>query len=86
MFRDSKQPTDATVQYYSDYRFELVVRSFITFLIISILMVPVFLLFLVPMAKPIMAVVVLVSLFAFTVSLSLFRDSRPQDIFFGTAT
>jgi hypothetical protein len=88
MFRDPEQPQDATatVQYYLSHRLDFVIKSFITFLIISILMVPVLLLFLVPMGKSIMAVVVLISLFVFTISLSLFRDSRPQDIFFGTAT
>jgi hypothetical protein len=49
-------------------------------------MVPILLLFLVPMRKSLMVVVVLISLFVFAVSLSLFRDSRPQDMFFGTAT
>lgn len=86
MFRDSKQQHDAAVQYYSSHRLDFVVKSSITFLIISILMVPILLLYLIPMEKSIMVVVVLVSLFVFAVSLSLFRDSTPQDMFFGTAT
>jgi len=85
MFRDRKQQAD-TLQYYSSDRLDSAVRSFITLLIITILMVPVLLLFLIPMEKSLMTVVVLVSLFVFAVSLSLFRDSKPQDMFFGTAT
>jgi hypothetical protein len=86
IFRDRKQQPDGTVQYYSTHRIDFAIRSFITLLIITILMVPVLLLFLIPMGKPMMAVVVLISLFVFAVSLSLFRDSKPQDMFFGTAT
>jgi uncharacterized membrane protein (DUF485 family) len=86
MFRDRKQQVDDTLQYYSSHRLDSAVRSFITLLIITILMAPVLLLFLIPMEKSLMAVVVLVSLFVFAISLSLFRDSKPQDMFFGTAT
>jgi uncharacterized membrane protein (DUF485 family) len=86
MFRHRKQQMDDAPQYYSSQRLDSVVGSFITLLIIMILMVPVLLLFLIPMEKSLMAVVVLVSLFVFAVSLSHFRDSKPQDMFFGTAT
>lgn len=86
MFRDRKPRADDSVQNYSSQHLDSAVRSLITLLIITILMVPILLLFLVPMAKILMLVVVLVSLFVFAVSLSLFRDSKPQDMFFGTAT
>jgi hypothetical protein len=49
-------------------------------------MAPILILYKAPMRDAEKAAVVLLSLFAFAVSLSSFKDSKPQDIFFGTAT
>jgi uncharacterized membrane protein (DUF4010 family) len=49
-------------------------------------MVPILILYMAPMSQGLKAVIVLVALFTFAASLSLFRESKPQDVFFGTAT
>jgi hypothetical protein len=54
-------------------------------LAVGILLVPAYILFLVPMSKPMMTVTTTIFLLACSVILSIFTGAKVQEVFFGTA-
>lgn len=73
------------VDYYSKDRLALFAILLQVCLVAVLFLVPVFLLFLVPMSRAVMAVTASTFLLAFTVTISLWTGAKVQEVFFGTA-
>jgi hypothetical protein len=85
--REEEKPTsDQSVSYYSPSRLGGVVQVLMVCTIMGILLIPVFLLFLVPMSHPMMALTSTAFIFLFAIIMTVVAEGRIYEIFVGTAT
>lgn len=78
--------TDKAVDYYSSSRIKSVVRVFSVCIAVGILLVPVYLLFLVPMARGVMAITASAFLVLFAGIMTFMTGAKLDFVFVGTAT
>ena len=64
---------------------KVVADAMVVSLAVGLLLIPVFILFLVPMSRALMAVTASICLIAFTVVISAVTGAKVQEVFFGTA-
>ncbi|KAE9380011.1 hypothetical protein N431DRAFT_324088, partial [Stipitochalara longipes BDJ] len=84
---EEKLPTlDQSVSYYSTSRLGAVVQFLMVCTIMGVLLIPVFLLFLVPMSHPMMALTSTSFIFLFAIIMTVVAEGRVYEIFVGTAT
>jgi hypothetical protein len=85
--KDEKKPTlDPSAAYYSPSKLGKVVQALMVCTIMGVLLVPVFLLFLVRMSHPMMAVISTAFIFLFAIIMTVVAEGRTYEIFVGTAT
>ena len=77
---------DEMARYYDKSSVSNLARVISVCLVVGILLAPVFLLFLVPMARGLMALTASAFLFLFAAVLSFMTDAKLEVIFIGTAT
>lgn len=85
--KDEEKPTvDEVVTYYSPSKLGGLVQVLMVSTIMGVLLIPVFLLFLVPMSHPMMAFTSTAFIFLFAVIMTVIAQGRIYEIFVGTAT
>jgi len=80
-----RKTNDKFVDHYSSRKVKILANALEVSVAVIILLIPVFLLFLVKMSKPMMAVVASVFLLLFSVVVSSVTGAKVQEVFFGTA-
>ncbi|RDL37021.1 uncharacterized protein BP5553_04454 [Venustampulla echinocandica] len=83
--KERSKTQDPFVTHYSPSRLTWLVKSITVSLAVGILFVPVYLLFLVPMSRAMMAGISSIFVFAFAVLLSVITDAKMQEVFAGSA-
>ncbi|TVY83149.1 hypothetical protein LSUE1_G002655 [Lachnellula suecica] len=84
--REHGMTSDPRVNYYSDTRLSTTGMIPSVSLIVGILLIPEFVLFLVPMTRGAMAVTATSFIFLFAIMVSTIAQARLHEVFFGTAT
>ena len=83
---DNKPTLDKTVSYYSSSKLHGVVQVLMVSTIMGVLLIPVFLLFLVPMSRLMMAFTSTIFIFLFAIIMTVVAEGRTYEVFVGTAT
>lgn len=85
--KEEEMPTlDQSVSYYSPSRLGGVVQVLMVSTIMGVLLIPVYLLFLVPMSHLMMAITSTAFIFLFAIIMTVVAEGRIYEIFVGTAT
>lgn len=82
---ERRKTTNDLIHHFSEGRLAIYANAIAVFLAVGGLLVPVFLLFLVPMQRGLMACVALGFVLAFSVTMSVVTGARVQDVLVGTA-
>lgn len=77
---------DPIVYHYSDSRLSIVAKTLTVAVAVGSLLIPMFVLFLVPMSRGFMVAVALCFVMVFSITMSVVTRSRVKDVLFGTAT
>jgi hypothetical protein len=84
--KEKKPTSDTSISYYSPSKLGALVQALMVCTIMGILLIPVFLLFLVPMSHPMMALTSTTFIFIFAIIMTVVAEGRIYEIFVGTAT
>lgn len=84
--REHKKTDDPNVNIYSSTRLSALGKVVGVSLAVALLLIPVFLLFLIPMTRGAMAVTALSFVFFFSLVVSTMTPAKIHEVFFGTAT
>ena len=82
---EHRKTVDPRIHHFSSSRLAMFANAITVFLAVGGLSIPVFLLFLVPMARGLMACLALGFVLAFSVTMSVVTGARVQDVLVGTA-
>ena len=80
-----RKTDDEAVHLYSHAKLKILANILEVSMAVIILLIPVFLLFLIPMSKPIMATVTALFVILFSVVVASVTGTKVQEVFFGSA-
>lgn len=83
--RELERTKDPNVDYYAPGHLAVLVKTLSVSLTVSLLLIPVFVLFLVPMSKEAMAWMVFGFVVAFSITISIMTEARAQELLIGSA-
>jgi hypothetical protein len=83
--RELRKTTDPYVDHYAKGRLAIVIKVIAVSLAVGMLLIPVILLFLVPMSRESMSWLVVGFVLAFSIAMAAVTEARVQEILIGTA-
>jgi len=84
--QEQEKTSDARVDYYSGARVAALRKALTVFITFTVLLVPVFVLFLVPMSRGNMAVTAAAAILPFSIIMSIVGGASDAEVFVGSAT
>jgi hypothetical protein len=82
---EKAKSSDPKVRYISNYRLDTTTRALVVCISVSCMLIPIFILRLVPMPQFVTVLLVLLFVSIFATTMSVITDSRTQDILVGSA-